>query len=120
MTAKELVQDYYRLDALRNPQIMDKYLHTDFLLQWYSSKGYLEIDKKDLMALAAEMGKSYTSSRVEITHILEENSQVSVRYTHYVTAIENPAEEMVLAHFVMFWEVKDARLHRGYLMSQLG
>jgi len=120
MTAKELVLEYYTLDALRNPQVMDKYIHNDFILQWYSSKGYLEVDKKDLMALAAEMGKSYTSSRIEISHILEEGSQVSVRYVQYVTAFENPNEEMVLAHFTMFWEVKDNLLHRGYLMSQLG
>jgi len=120
MTAKELVLEYYTLDAVRNPRVMDKFIHKDFVLHWYSSKGYLEIDKNDLMALAAEMGKSYTSSRIDISHIIEEGTQVSVRYTHYVTAFENPNEEMVLAHFVVFWEVKNGQLYRGYLMSQLG
>ena len=41
-------------------------------------------------------------------------------YTHYVNAFENPNEEMVLAHFVVIWEVKDGKLYKGFLMSQLG
>jgi hypothetical protein len=120
MTAKELVLEYYNLYALRNPRIMERFIHTDFIMQWYSSKGYLEVDKQDLMALAEEMGKSYTSSRIEISHILEENNQVAVRYAHHVTAFENPTEEMILAHFTVFWELKDNLLYKAYVMSQLG
>lgn len=120
MSPKELVLEYYKQDALRHPDVMDKYLHNDFLLQWHSSKGYLEADKNDVMALAAGMGKSYTSSRTEIVAVLGEGNQVAVRYIYHVTAFENPGEEMVLGHFAIFWELKDDKLYRGYLMSQLG
>ncbi len=120
MNPKELVLEYYKQDALRHPELMDKYLHKDFLLQWYSSKGYLEADKKDVMALAAQMAKSYTSSRTEIISVLAEGNEVAVRYIYHVTAFENPGEEMVLAHFAVFWEIKDGLLYRGRLMSQLG
>lgn len=119
MTAKELVWDYYNSDALRNPKTLEKYIHDGFKLQWYSSKGYLELDKKDIKALAEEMGRSYTSSRLDISHIIAEEDKVSVRYTHYVNAFENPSEEMVLAHFSVIWEIEDNLLFRGYLMSQL-
>lgn len=120
MSPKELVLEYYNQDALRHPEVMNKYLHKDFLLQWHSSKGYLEADKTDVMALAAEMGKSYTSSRTEIVSILEDGEEVAVRYVYYVTAFENPTEEMVLAHFAVFWKIKDGQLYHGRLMSQLG
>lgn len=120
MTPKELVSEYYKLNALHNPDVMDKYLHNDFVMQWYSSKGYFEADKKDGLALAAELSKSYASSHIAISHIIAEGSMVSVRYTHHVTTIENPSEEMVLAHFMVVWEIKDSKLHKAYLMSQLG
>jgi len=120
MTAKELVSDYYRDGAFRNKDNMKNYLHDDLLVKWHSSKGYLELEKEDLLALAAELDKSYSAARLDITHIISEGNLVTVRYTHYVNAIENPGEEMVLAHFVVIWEVKDNKFHRGYLMSQLG
>lgn len=120
MAAKELVQEYYRSDALRNPQVMERFIHDDFNLQWYSSKGFFEADRKDILALAGELSKSYATSHIEISHIIAEGNQVSVRYTHHVTTIENPGEEMILAHFMVLWEVKDGKLYRGYLMSQLG
>jgi predicted SnoaL-like aldol condensation-catalyzing enzyme len=119
MNPKELVLKYYEQDALRNPEMMDKYLHKDFLLQWHSSKGYLEADKKDVISLAAEMAKSYTSSRTEIVSIVHEGNEVAVRYIYYVTAFENPGEEMILAHFAVFWQIQDGLLYRGRLMSQL-
>lgn len=120
MNAKELVSDYYNSGAFRSKQGMDKYLHEDLTLQWHSSKGFLQLEKNDLLTLASEIDKSYSDSRLDITHIISEDDTVTVRYTHYVNAIENPNEEMVLAHFVVIWEVKDNKFHKGYLMSQLG
>jgi len=120
MTAKELVSDYYNSGAFRSKATMDKYLHEELLVQWHSSKGYLELEKNDLLTLAAELEKSYSSSRLDISHTIAEGDAVTVRYTHYVNPIENPNEEMVLAHFVVIWEVKDNMFYKGYLMSQLG
>lgn len=120
MDAKEIVKKYYESQAYRNSRILSDFVADKLVLHWHSSKGYLELDKNDLLALAAELEKSYSSSRVAISHIIAEGNNVSVRYTHYVNAFENPTEEMILAHFVVIWEVKDGKMVKGYLMSQLG
>ena len=120
MSAKELVSEYYTSGAFRKRDKMELYLHDDLVLQWHSSKGYLELEKSDLLTLADELDKSYSSSRTDISHSIAEGNAVTVRYTHYVNPIENPNEEMVLAHFVVIWEVQDNKFYRGYLMSQLG
>jgi hypothetical protein len=44
---------------------------------------------------------------------------IAVRYSHYIKTIENPREEMLLAHFMVIWELKDDKLYRGYQISQL-
>lgn len=120
MNAKEIVTEYYESGASRTADGVKRYLHNDLVLQWHSSKGYLQLDKNDILSLSAELEKSYCASRLDISHIIAEGDTVTVRYTHYVNAFENPHEEMVLAHFVVIWEVKGGKLYRGYLMSQLG
>jgi len=120
MGAKKLVARYYGEGGYRDTAIADEVLHEDVLVEWHSSKGFLQLDKKDILALAVELNKSYSSSRVDISHIVKDGSNITVRYTHYVNAFENPGEEMVLAHFVVIWEVKDNRFYKGWLMSQLG
>ncbi|MHA3787893.1 nuclear transport factor 2 family protein [Flavobacterium hauense] len=120
MSAKELVSEYYNSGAFRSEEGMKNYLHEELVLQWHSSKGYLQLEKSDLLTLAAELDKSYSASRLNITHTIAEGDSVTVRYTHYVNPIENPNEEVVLANFVVIWEIKDNKFYRGYLMSQLG
>lgn len=120
MSAKDVVAEYYNREGFRNPKTADELMHDSLELKWHSSKGYLELDKNDFMALAQEMSKSYCASRLEISHMVAEGNNVTVRYEHYVNAIENPTEEMLLAHFVVIWEVKDGKLYKGFLMSQLG
>ena len=120
MTAKELVTEYYQSGASRTSEGIARFLHDEMTLKWHSSKGYLQLEKSDIFALTSELEKSYCSSRLDISHIIADGEAVSVRYTHYVNAFENPHEEMVLAHFVVIWEVKDSKLYNGYLMSQLG
>jgi len=119
MGAKEVVAEYYNSEAFRSAELMGRLIHDELVLEWHSSKGFLTLEKNDLLALGAELDKSYSASRVDIGHLIEENGIVSIRYTQYVNAFENPGEEMVLAHFVAFWEVKDDKLYKGWLMSQL-
>jgi len=116
--AKELVTDFYQSEALRNTETLNRFLHDEVEFHWYSSKGFLKMDKTGLMNLSDEMKRSYLSSRIQFSHILQEDDTVSVRYTYYVTPIENPNEEMILANFMTIWEVKDGKLFRGYQMSQ--
>jgi predicted SnoaL-like aldol condensation-catalyzing enzyme len=120
MDAKELVREYYEKGAYKDAKVMQSFIHDDLLLQWHSSKGFLQLEKNDLVALVSEMQKSYSDARVEISHIIAEGNSVCVRYTHYVHAFENPAEETILAHFILVWEIKDNKLYKGFLMSQLG
>lgn len=72
-----------------------------------------------LMDLSNELSRAYVRSKVRISHIIVEKDIVSVRYSHFVKTIENPREEMLLAHFMAIWQIKDNKLFRGYQMSQL-
>ena len=119
MSAKEIVQEFYKSDALLENETVSKLLHNDVVLEWHSSKGFLKLQRQEIIDLTTELGKAYVRSKARITHILEEGNTVSVRYSHYVKTIENPREEMLLAHFMVIWELKDNKLFRGYQMSQL-
>lgn len=119
MSAKKLVLDFYKSDALVDSEIMDTFLHPEVLVDWNSSKGYLQMTRAEILALAGELGRAYIRSKVRISHILQDGDMVSVRYSHFVKTIENPREEMLLAHFMVIWELKDNKLFRGFQMSQL-
>ena len=119
MSAKKIVQDFYKSDALINSDIIDTFLHPDIIVDWNSSKGFIQMKRKEILALSAELGKAYVRSKVKISHMVVDVDKVAVRYSHYIKTIENPREEMLLAHFMVIWELKDDKLFRGYQMSQL-
>ena len=119
MSAKEIVQEFYKSDALLENETVSKLLHNDVVLEWHSSKGFLKLNRQEIIDLTNELSKAYVRSKARITHILEEGNTVALRYSHYVKTIENPREEMLLAHFMVIWELKDNKLFRGYQMSQL-
>jgi hypothetical protein len=119
MTAKEFVQQFYKSDALIDSSAMKDFLHKDFKLEWNSSTGFIQHDFNGLLNLADELGKAYVRSKIRISHIVAEDNLISVRYSHFVKTVENPREEMLLAHFMTIWEIKDDKLYHGYQMSQL-
>ncbi|OUD35650.1 hypothetical protein [Flavobacterium sp. FPG59] len=119
MSAKEIVQNFYKSDALIDSTLLKEFLHPEIVLEWNSSKGFVEHDFSSLLLLSDEISKAYVRSKVRISHIIAENDLVSVRYSHFVKTIENPREEMLLAHFIVIWQIKDQKLYRGYQMSQL-
>ena len=119
MSAKEIVQEFYKSDALLENETVCKLLHSDVVLEWHSSKGFLKLNRQEIIDLTNELSKAYVRSKARITHILEEGNTVALRYSHYVKTIENPREEMLLAHFMVIWELKDNTLYRGFQMSQL-
>ena len=119
MSAKEIVQKFYKSDALIDSNVIKGFLHPEVIVEWNSSKGFLELNYDSLVNLSAELSKAYVRSKVRISHILSENDLISVRYSHFVKTIENPREEMLLAHFIVIWQLKDNKLFRGYQMSQL-
>ncbi|BDU26387.1 MULTISPECIES: nuclear transport factor 2 family protein [unclassified Flavobacterium] len=118
MSIKEFVQKFYKSDALIDSEILKTYLHPDVILEWNSSKGFIEMDYNSILEMANELSRAYVRSKVRISHIISEDDLVSVRYSHFVKTIENPREEMLLAHFSTIWQIKDDKLYRGYQMSQ--
>ncbi|MEO8535123.1 MAG: nuclear transport factor 2 family protein [Flavobacterium sp.] len=118
MSIKEFVQKFYKSDALIDSEIMKTYLHSEVTVEWNSTKGLIMLDYDSMLAMASELSRAYVRSKVRISHIIEEGDLVSIRYSHYVKTIENPREEMLLAHFSTIWQIKDDKLYRGYQMSQ--
>jgi predicted SnoaL-like aldol condensation-catalyzing enzyme len=119
MTVKKIVQDFYKSDVLLDSEKVQNFLHPDIVLEWHSSKGYHKLKYDQIIDLSKEFSKSYIRSKSRISHILVKGNMVSVRYAHYVKTIENPREEMLLAHFMVIWELKDNKLFHGFQMSQL-
>jgi len=119
MSAKKIVQDFYKSDALIDPAVMAEFLHPEIILEWNSTKGFLKMNQDEIIALTQEMGKAYVRSKARINLMVVEKSMVSLRFSHYVKTLENPREEMLLAHFFVIWEIKDGKLFRGYQMSQI-
>ena len=119
MAPKKIVEQFYKSDVLLDSELTASFLHPEAVLDWNSSKGFIQMKKEDIVALSTELSKAYVRSKIRISHLLAEGDLVSVRYSHFVKTIENPREEMLLAHFIVIWEVKDDKLFRGYQMSQL-
>jgi|SRR6478735_1986811 len=118
MSAKEIVKSFYKSDAFINPEIMKEYLHPDCILDWNSSKGFIQRNYEDILSMTSEISRAYVRTKTRISHIVEEDNIVSVRFDHFVKTMENPREEMFLAHIMIIWEIKDNKLYRGYQMSQ--
>ena len=119
MKPKNLVIEFYKSDAIINASLIEKYLHPEIILDWHSSQGFIQMNYDDILKLSSDLGRAYVRSKVKISQILEEGNSVSLRYSHYVKTMENPREEMLLAHFFVIWEIKDNLIYRGFQMSQL-
>lgn len=118
MTNKEQIQKFYLEDGIRNVEALQALLHNDVILEWSSSDGLLSLNKEAILKLAEELKQNYSSSHIEITHLIEEDKQVVVKYNYKVTTIENPKEVMFIARFMVIWEFKDTKLFKGYQISQ--
>ena len=118
MNAKELVKNFFEANFYKDKTVLDKYLHPEFELFWNSSAGYSHMDKVSFTTMLLEMSKSFTSLRSTITHLLQEENAVTVRYTFYVRTIENPDEEIAMAHFMSIFEVEDNQIRKGFQISQ--
>ncbi|MCG9792700.1 nuclear transport factor 2 family protein [Flavobacterium algicola] len=118
MTAKELVVDFYKSDALIDSEIMKNYIHPEIRIDWNNSSGYSELNYDSLLSLITDLSIGYIRSKVKISQIVAENNMISVRYTHFVKTIENPREDMLLGYFMAIWEIKDDKLYRGFQISQ--
>lgn len=117
---KQLVQDFYESDFYKKPSLLKDYLHEEVTIYWNSSSGFSKLNFNGFSKMASEMGKSFEALTCEITHLLQEDNKVTIRFTYNATTIEYPEEEGALAHFICIWELKDHQLYEGYIISQPG
>ena len=46
MTAKKIVQEFYKSDVLLDSEKVKAFLHPDVVLEWHSSKGFHKLKKQ--------------------------------------------------------------------------
>jgi len=119
MTPKDIVLEFYKSDVLLDKKAVSELLHPEVTIDWNSSKGFIQMNFEDILALTDELAKAYIRSKIRMSHILEENDLVSLRYSHFVKTIENPREDILLGNFFVIWEVKDGKLFKGFQMSHI-
>ena len=117
-TAKEIVRNFYLSDILHDDKVLQRYFHPELILIWNSSDGLAIMNYDDVIKFFTEIRKSYHDLRVEVSHLLQDDNHVTVRYKYYVRTMENPDEELGISHFIAIWEVKDQKMYRGYQVSQ--
>lgn len=115
---KNIVSSFYTSDFFNETDNVKKYLHPEMELFWNARTGYSHMGMNDILTMASEASKSFESVRCDITHLLEEGDHVTIRFTYFVRLIENPNEEVPVAHFMAIWKIKDGLMYRGYQMSQ--
>ncbi|CAM3852832.1 MULTISPECIES: nuclear transport factor 2 family protein [Flavobacterium] len=118
MTNKELIQKIYLEDGIRDSETLEKYFHQDIVLEWTSSDGDLVLHKNDIIKISKELFSNYSASYIDITHLIEQDNQVVIRYNHKVATIENPDEIMLIAKFIVIWEFENGKIIKGYQISQ--
>lgn len=117
-TAKEIVKDFYRSDILKDHSLLERYFHPELVLLWNSPIGLSILHYDELVSFFAEVRRTYSDLRLEVSHVLADDNHVTIRYKYYVRTMENPDEEMGIAHFIAIWEIKDDKIYRGYQISQ--
>jgi len=118
MSSKQIVGKFYNSDLLSNDMDFSKYYHKDLVLIWNSSDGLTIMNYDDVIDFYSEIKRTYNDLRIEISHLLEDDNHVTIRYKYYIRTIENPEEELGISHFIAIWEIKDDKMYRGYQVSQ--
>lgn len=117
--AKKIVQSFYESDFIKDESLIEHFIHPELTLIWNSTTDGLSIlNFDDLIDFFDEIKRNYADMRIEISHLLQDDNFVTIRYKYYITTLENPNEEMGIAHFIAIWEVKDDKLYKGYQISQ--
>ena len=116
MSNKELVLDFLNSDYYQDKSTYDHYMHKDVTISWNSSEGFSKLNYQEFLEIVLGMGKTFTSLTAEISHAIVQKDKVAVRFTYNVETVEHP-ESTALGHFFSFWEIKDEKLFKIYLMS---
>ena len=118
MNPKNIVKYFFESDFYKDETILETYLHDDFQLFWNSSAGYSQMDKTSFKQMLLEMSKSFVSLRSSITHLLRDKDTVTIRYTLFIRTIEDPDEEVPMAHFISIFELEGDKMIKGFQISQ--
>ena len=118
MTNREKIEFLYKEDGLRDKQFLNTLIHDDFRLEWDSSSENSILDKNFILNLSEVINTNYEISYFEISHLIEENNQIVVKYNHKVATIENPKEIMLIAKVVAIWSFQEGKIMDGYLISK--
>ncbi len=117
--AKDIVKAFYNSDFINDAAVIETFVHPEVTLIWNSATDGLSIlNFDDLSDFFQEVSRSYIDMRIEVSHILQDDNFVTIRYKYYIRTVENPDEEMGIAHFITIWELKDNKLYKGYQISQ--
>ena len=118
MTPKEIVQELYANDGLRNRDFLNEVLHDNALLEWHSSEGLLVKDKNSLLDLATELKDNFSIFNSEILHLISENDSVSITFNHFGASIENQKDLILIGRFIAIWEFENNKIIKGYQISK--
>lgn len=118
MNPKKIVENFYTSNFYKNPEEVKVYLHPEAELYWNSSAGFHKMNYEDILKLSQGMSESFESLRAEISHLLKDKDKVTIRFTYHVKTVENPDEEIPMAHFIAIWQIKDEKLYKGFQISQ--
>ncbi|MDC7993602.1 nuclear transport factor 2 family protein [Altibacter sp. HG106] len=117
-SAKDIVKNFYKSNLVTDDGVLETFIHPELVLIWNSTDGLTIMHYDDISEFFAEIKRTYNDLRIEVSHVLEDGNHVTIRYKYYIRTIENPEEELGIAHFIAIWEVKDGKLYRGYQISQ--
>ena len=118
MTPKEIVQELYANDGIRNRDFLNHVLHENVLLEWHSSEGLLIKDKNSLLELATELKNNFSIFSSDILHLTAENKLVSVAFNHFGASIENQKDLILIGRFIAIWEFENDKIVKGYQISK--
>tara|TARA_R100001369_G_C3294277_1_gene164504 strand:- start:350 stop:745 length:396 start_codon:yes stop_codon:yes gene_type:complete len=120
LKSKEIVENFYTSLFKDEKGTLDNYLHPNVNLTWYGTTGLKKLNFDEILSIRNDMSKNYESLKAEVEKTVGEDHQIAIQFTYHVKTIENPDEEMPLAHFMAIWELKDNKLFKGVQISQLG
>lgn len=118
LTIKDCVREFYSSDFFKDPASVKEYLHPEAQLFWNSSAGFHKLGFSEVADLSKELSQSFENLRADISHLLSDGNYVTIRFTYYVRTVENPDEELPMAHFIAIWECKDGKMFKGHQISQ--
>jgi len=118
MTPKEIVQELYANDGLRNRDFLNEVLHDNVLLEWHSSEGLLIKDKNSLLDLATELKDNFSIFNSDILHLIAENDTVSITFNHFGSSIENQKDLILIGTFITIWELENNKMVKEYQISR--